>query len=62
LGAGHLKWLKGTKSEFLNYNSEKYKAKVINKWEKEASQKDRVYILSGVEGSYISDTVYYVED
>jgi hypothetical protein len=38
------------------------KAKVINKWKKEASQKDRVYILSGVAGPYVSDTIYYVED
>ncbi|KAI5800904.1 hypothetical protein FPQ18DRAFT_413555 [Pyronema domesticum] len=64
-GTGHLKWLKGTKSDFLfckldiNYDFDE--AEVVNKWEKEASQKDRVYILSG-EYPYNSDTVYYIEE
>jgi CRISPR/Cas system CSM-associated protein Csm5 (group 7 of RAMP superfamily) len=60
LDSGHLRWLKGTKSKFLD--SEESKAEVTSKWEKEASQKDRLYILSGVEGGYVSDTVYYVQD
>ncbi|CCX32325.1 hypothetical protein FPQ18DRAFT_303560 [Pyronema domesticum] len=56
LDAGGLTWLKGTKSNFLTYMNEDYKAEVINKWEKEASQKDRVYIVT-----YFL-TVYYVQD
>ncbi|CCX32339.1 Protein of unknown function [Pyronema omphalodes CBS 100304] len=61
LNAGHLRCLKGTKSSFLCYYDEDDKAKVINKWGKEASQKYRVYILSG-KFPYNSDTVYYVEE
>jgi hypothetical protein len=56
LDAGHLRWLKGTKSNYLN--SEEFKAEVTSKWEKEVSQKGRVYILSAVKGKYLSDTVY----
>ncbi|KAI5798428.1 hypothetical protein FPQ18DRAFT_376130 [Pyronema domesticum] len=62
LDAGHLNYLKGTKSNFLGYNKEGNNAQFINKWEKEASQKDRVYILLDVGLDYISDTVYYVDD
>ncbi|CCX10004.1 hypothetical protein FPQ18DRAFT_392240 [Pyronema domesticum] len=61
MDAGHLKYLNGTKPWFLGYNDDD-KAKVINKWEKEVSQKDRVYIPSSVGCFYNSDTVYYVED
>jgi hypothetical protein len=60
LDAGRLRWLKGTKSDFLN--SEECKAEATSKWEKEASKKDRLYILSGVGIYYVSDTVYYVQD
>jgi hypothetical protein len=63
LDIDHIKHLKGTKSKFLlydKYNEAKLEA-VANKWEKEASQKDRIYILSG-EYPYGSNTVYYVEE
>ncbi|KAI5817704.1 hypothetical protein BZA77DRAFT_386652 [Pyronema omphalodes] len=56
----HIEWLKGTKSDFMSFEDET--AEVIKKWEKEASMKDRIYILSGESGNYVSDTVYYVED
>ncbi|KAI5795884.1 hypothetical protein FPQ18DRAFT_387056 [Pyronema domesticum] len=39
----------GTIQKFIN-NTMETKKQVINKWEKEASQKDRVYIKSGVKG------------
>ncbi|KAI5817696.1 hypothetical protein BZA77DRAFT_292224 [Pyronema omphalodes] len=52
--------LKGTNSGFMNFEDET--AEVIKKWEKEASMKDRVYILSGESVEYPSGTVYYVED
>ncbi|KAI5820540.1 hypothetical protein BZA77DRAFT_79881 [Pyronema omphalodes] len=62
LDTDHIKHLKGTKSKFLLYNEyseDKLKA-IANKWEKEASQKDNLYILKG-EYPYGSNTVYYVE-
>ncbi|KAI5817705.1 hypothetical protein BZA77DRAFT_343367 [Pyronema omphalodes] len=60
LERGRITWIKGTKSRFMKYKDKA--AEVIEKWEKEASMKDRVYILSGKMGDYVSDTVYYVED
>ncbi|CCX30778.1 hypothetical protein FPQ18DRAFT_375206 [Pyronema domesticum] len=59
LGAGHLWWLQGTKSDFpmccrpggmFHFD----KAGLINKWQKVASQKDRIYISRF--------TLYYVEE
>jgi hypothetical protein len=57
-------WLKGSKSDWLQYHEVSDEAAIIDKWEKEASQKDRVYILSGVDSRFgdLSDTVYYIED
>jgi hypothetical protein len=64
LDAGYLRWLGGSKSEWLKYYEVFDNAEIINKWKKEASQKDRVYILSGVDSccNGFSDTVYYIED
>ncbi|CCX06568.1 Protein of unknown function [Pyronema omphalodes CBS 100304] len=64
LSAGRLKYLKGTKSNFLSCNGTSFsdKQRFSNRWEKEASQKDLIYILSGAEGDYVSDTVYYIQD
>jgi CRISPR/Cas system CSM-associated protein Csm5 (group 7 of RAMP superfamily) len=64
LDAGHLRWLRRSESDWLKYHEVSGKAAIIDKWEKEASQKDRVYILSGAGGGYddLSNTVCYIED
>ncbi|KAI5817695.1 hypothetical protein BZA77DRAFT_343359 [Pyronema omphalodes] len=56
LAKDHISFLKGTKSNFLYYDDDK--SKVINKWEKEVSQKDHIYIQSG----WLAGIIYYVED
>ncbi|CCX06816.1 Protein of unknown function [Pyronema omphalodes CBS 100304] len=53
LDAGHLQWLKVTNGDSCQT--------FIRTWKEQASQKDRIYILSG-EFPYDSSTVYYVEE
>ncbi|KAI5817684.1 hypothetical protein BZA77DRAFT_352633 [Pyronema omphalodes] len=73
LRTDRIKYLAGTKSGLLYYGKDKLK--VIQKWEKEASQNDRVYILSHDKGNHVWNsgpnvwntgpdvwhTVYYVQ-
>ncbi|CCX34582.1 hypothetical protein FPQ18DRAFT_335959 [Pyronema domesticum] len=66
LDRGCLRWLKGTYTRFCGCDQRQSKSRVSRKefitmWEEQASQKDRIYILSG-EGDYGSSTVYFVEE
>ncbi|KAI5812293.1 hypothetical protein BZA77DRAFT_359573 [Pyronema omphalodes] len=62
----HLGYLKGSKSRFLCLDKVYgiSDTELMEKWQEEASQKDRIYILSGNDSLVgdLSDTVYYIED
>ncbi|KAI5817685.1 hypothetical protein BZA77DRAFT_30986 [Pyronema omphalodes] len=56
-----LTWLKGRKS-YIIYCPGESEEKIQNEWENQASQKDRIYLISAFGADYARDTVYYDED
>ncbi|KAI5817675.1 hypothetical protein BZA77DRAFT_30827 [Pyronema omphalodes] len=58
LKTNHIAFLMGTKSGLMYYGNEK--AKVIRKWENEASQQDRIYITSYL--NFSLGAIHYIED